>query len=191
MSQFEQVPALADGRPEFTVTSVASAPEFAVWVAHLYGYALAGMTATDISNSIQFVRDDGHAARRRAAYMRNPQADPSFVPPFTWRTNTPFGFNPPGWHPAVRISGMPPQDAKDLMVLAGLTRAARYSPLYIVLLFGAVPLWFLLKSTDDWGWKVAGVLGVLALILALRQFGHRSSQQAAAARARKKWGPGA
>ncbi|WP_457032475.1 hypothetical protein [Kitasatospora sp. P5_F3] len=126
-------------------------------MAHLYGYALADMKAGSSWNSIRFVRDDSPLARRRAAYMRNPQADPSFTPPFSWRTDVPFGFNPPGWHPGVRISGMTPEDAKDLLALTGVTRADQQP-------------------------------GPLAMLI--RQVGVRSSQRAAAERARKKWGLG-
>lgn len=190
MSHAEKVPALADGRPEFSITYTAGVPGDVVWVAHLYGYALAGMSAGDSSTSIRFVRDDSPPARRRAAYMWNPQADPSFAPPFSWRTDTPFGFNPPGWHPAVRISGMTPQDAKDVQMLAGLTRASRFSVLAIVLIFGGGLAWALLKSTDNWEWKTALALGLCALFVALRTFRLPDFPRAAAARAQKKWGPG-
>jgi hypothetical protein len=191
MNHAEQVPGLADGRPEFSIAYTVGTPGDVVWVAHLYGYALADMSAASSSTAIRFVRDDGPLARRRAAYMRNPQADPSFTPPFSWRTDTPFGFNPPGWHPSVRISGMTPEDAKDVQVLAGLTRADRRGPLALVLVFAVGLIWALLKSPGGWIWKVAGAAVLLAAFLLLRQFGTRGSQQAAAERARKKWGPGA
>ncbi|KQV11658.1 MULTISPECIES: hypothetical protein [unclassified Kitasatospora] len=190
MSPVEKVPALADGRPEFSITYAMATPEEVVWVAHLYGYALADVTAGSSWHGIRFIRDDSPLARRRAAYMRNPQADPSFVPPFSWRTDVPFGFNPPGWHPSVRISGMAPEDAKDLRMLTGLARANMRGPLALVLMFGGGLTGALLKSTDNWEWKTAFMVALFALFVALRKFGYRTSHRAAAARAQKKWGPG-
>ncbi|MEY9936231.1 hypothetical protein [Streptacidiphilus sp. MAP5-3] len=50
-----------------------------------------------------FVREDEPAARRRAEWMRNPAADPTYPPPIAWHLNGGVGFCPPGWHPAARV----------------------------------------------------------------------------------------
>ncbi|WP_042376744.1 hypothetical protein [Streptacidiphilus melanogenes] len=81
-----------------------------VWISRLYGYDVVirrqnpddpgGRYLTLVA---VFTRVDEPGARRRAEWMRNPAADPTFPPPVAWHLNGGPGFHPPGWHLAARL----------------------------------------------------------------------------------------
>ena len=87
-------------------------PALSVWIAYLYGYSYAGVGQVVDPHSpfvLTFRRDDDPEARRRAAWMRDPSADPALPPPVGWRLGGGDGFCPPGWHPDVRLIVPPDQ----------------------------------------------------------------------------------
>lgn len=94
---------------------IISAPRpfsLAIWLGRLYGYIYSeaedpiiggGRVPTTEGYELIFTRNDEPGARRRAEWMRNPAADPTFRPPVAWHLNGGLGFCPPGWHPATRL----------------------------------------------------------------------------------------
>ncbi|MEY9843775.1 hypothetical protein ABH940_000839 [Streptacidiphilus sp. BW17] len=90
---------------------------FAAWIGSLYGYTfyradyVTGGRYDVPTRDLIFSRNDDPGARRRAEWMRNPAGDPAYPPPVRWHLNGGFGFNPPGWHPAVRLIETPEVDS--------------------------------------------------------------------------------
>ena len=88
-------------------------PVLAIWIAYLYGYSYSHVDPVlkpKVPMIMHFIRDDEPEARRRAAWMRDPAADPAFPPPVRWVLGG-DGFNPPGWRPDVRLVVPPEQSA--------------------------------------------------------------------------------
>ncbi|SEK23766.1 hypothetical protein [Streptacidiphilus jiangxiensis] len=90
----------------------------AVWLGRLYGYTYSGMErylpntfASSVAVTLTFVRNDEPGARRRAEWMRNPAADPTYSPPVAWHVNGGPGYRLPGWHPDVRVVITPEVEA--------------------------------------------------------------------------------
>lgn len=81
----------------------------AVWIGRLYGYDVTvrrrypDVEERYLMLNAVYTRVDEPAARRRAEWMRNPAADPTYPPPVSWHLDGGFGFHPPGWHPAARL----------------------------------------------------------------------------------------
>ncbi|SEK23791.1 hypothetical protein [Streptacidiphilus jiangxiensis] len=82
----------------------------AVWIGRLYGYdvVIRRRDPDDVGERYLdllavFTRIDEPGARRRAAWMGNPAADPAYQPPVTWHLDGGPGFHPPRWHPAARL----------------------------------------------------------------------------------------
>jgi hypothetical protein len=98
--------------PSFTQWWDSGADEYAlaVWIGRLYGYEVIirredpdGPGGRYLRLVAVFTRVDDPAARRRAEWMRNPAADPTYPPPVSWHLNGGPGFHPPGWHLAARL----------------------------------------------------------------------------------------
>src|SRR5581483_591015 len=100
---------LLTGQPQVRASGLSQVEPIALWVGWLYGYRYTHTVWEDFSRynngfTMFFVRDDTPEAQRRAAWMRNPQADPAFPSPVSWRMDGGWGFHPPGWHPQVRLN---------------------------------------------------------------------------------------
>lgn len=97
--------------PEVTYTGAHHARDYsmAIWIGRLYGYNYPERHRQWLQDGgyggyvVTFTRNDAPDARRRAEWMRNPNADPTLTPPITWTLNGGLGFHPPGWLPAVRM----------------------------------------------------------------------------------------
>jgi hypothetical protein len=102
--------------PIFTRRWTESPGSYAVatWIGGLYGYDVTVRRSDPddpngkyLSLDAVYPRVDEPGARRRAEWMRDPAADPTYAPPVAWHLDGGFGFHPPGWHPAARLAITP------------------------------------------------------------------------------------